>query len=235
MNSKSPSPYLLLSSFFLASTAYEPIVASTRNTVKLLPKPVRLSDRLGGECGILCVAVERELILRLAVRDLVDLEPLDRGAQQPGEHRLHVADIVHLIGQRVVHVDRDNLPVRFALVDQRDRAEYFHLQHLAPLRNARANLEHIDGIVIALAAGVRVQVVRVLPGLRERTVVPDVAVVREAVGDEPQLALLHVLLDRVQALAQADFHLGVCPAGHLHHHVVHGSLIVRVQWNVMQR
>ena len=38
---------------------------------------------------------------------------------------------------------------------------------------------------------------RVLPGLRNGAVVPDVAFVREDVGREPQFALFHVLEGKV--------------------------------------
>ena len=40
--------------------------------------------------------------------------------------------------------------------------------------------------------------------LRKGTVVPDVTLVREAVADESQLALLDVLLDRVKGLIFGD-------------------------------
>ncbi len=42
--------------------------------------------------------------------------------------------------------------------------------------------------------------VRVLPGLREGAVIPEVALVWEAVADEAKLALLCVLLDGVEGL-----------------------------------
>ena len=42
-------------------------------------------------------------------------------------------------------------------------------------------------------------------------VVPDVALVREAIAHEAQLALLGVLEDRVEVLRLADLHLGVAP------------------------
>ena len=56
-----------------------------------------------------------------------------------------------------------------------------------------SDLAAVHGIVVALAAGALVLVVRVLPGLGQRAVVPDVAVVREAVGHVAQLTLLLVL------------------------------------------
>ena len=37
------------------------------------------------------------------------------------------------------------------------------------------------------------RVIRILPSLREVTIVPDISVMRKAVGDIPQLSLLFVL------------------------------------------
>jgi len=53
-------------------------------------------------------------------------------------------------------------------------------------------------------------VVGVLPGLGKGSVVPDVALVREAVGHEAQLALLDVLLDGVQRGLKANLRVMTC-------------------------
>ena len=66
-----------------------------------------------------------------------------------------------------------------------------------------SDLAAVHGIVVALAARALVLVVRVLPGLGQRAVVPDVAVVREAVGHVAQLALLLVL--QIQLLTLHNF------------------------------
>ena len=63
----------------------------------------------------------------------------------------------------------------------------------SPLVNFRPDFADVDWVAVALALSVAVDVVRVLPGLRNGAVVPDVALVREAVGHEAQLALFHVL------------------------------------------
>jgi hypothetical protein len=79
----------------------------------------------------------------------------------------------------------------------------------------------VDGVPVPLAVGVGVHVLGILPGLGKVPVVPDVAVVREAVRHKPQLSLLHVLLDGVERLLEVDLHLCVAPPGDLHHHVEH--------------
>lgn len=57
------------------------------------------------------------------------------------------------------------------------------------------------------------------PYLGKSTIVPDVALVGEAVADKAQLALLDVLLDGVEDLVLGDLELGVGPAGDLDNHV----------------
>jgi hypothetical protein len=70
--------------------------------------------------------------------------------------------------------------------------------------------------------------------LRESTVVPDVAVVREAVANEAKLALLDILLDRVEGLLLGDLHLRVGPARDLDDHVEDAIALVSEERNVME-
>ena len=71
--------------------------------------------------------------------------------------------------------------------------------------------------------------------LGKGTIVPDVALVGEAVGDEAKLALLDVLLDGVELLVLGDLELGVGPAGDLNNHVVHVLGLVGIQGHVVER
>lgn len=185
------------------------------------------------------------------------LEPLNGGTKQTREVLVHIGDVIDFRGQRIVHIDGDYLPVGFALVNQGNGAQHLDLQHVAALSHSVANLDDIDGIVVTLAAGGGLDVVGVFPGLGQGSVVPDVALVREAVGHEPQLTLLDVLLDGIHRGLQAnlrvrhaifvlfrsmnlrdrqtDLHFRVGPTWHLHHHVVDSFLLVGVQWNVVHR
>ena len=70
--------------------------------------------------------------------------------------------------------------------------------------------------------------------LRECAVVPDVAVVGEAVADEAETALLDVLLDGVEGLLLGDLHLGVGPAGDLDHHVQDAIVLVGEEGDVVE-
>ena len=71
-----------------------------------------------------------------------------------------------------------------------------------------------------------------MTNLRESTVVPDVTVVREAVTDVTETALLDILLDGVERLLLGDFHLGVGPTGNLDDHVEDAIGLVSEQRNV---
>ena len=51
--------------------------------------------------------------------------------------------------------------------------------------DGRPNLTDVNRVVIPLAVGGGVGVVGVLPGLRDGAVVPDVAMVGEAIGHKP--------------------------------------------------
>lgn len=144
------------------------------------------------------------MVLGLAVGDLVDTEPLVGGAQEAGQVALDVLDVVELGGKRVVHVNDDDLPVRLLLVEQRHDAEDLDLLDLAGVADQLANLADVERIVVALGLGLGVDGVGVLPGLGEGTVVPQVALVGEAVSDVSQLALLDVLLDGVEELVLGD-------------------------------
>ena len=73
-----------------------------------------------------------------------------------------------------------------------------------------------------------------LTHLGERAVVPDVAVVGEAVADVAETALLDVLLDGVERLLLGDLHLGVGPAGDLDYHVQDAIVLVGEEGDVVE-
>ena len=69
--------------------------------------------------------------------------------------------------------------------------------------------------------------------LRERAVIPDVAMVGEAVADEAKLVALDVLLDRIEGLLLRDLHFGIGPARNLDDHVEYVLVLVGEQRNVV--
>ena len=135
---------------------------------------------------------------------------------------LDVLYVVELGGQRVIDVDDHDLPVGLALVEQSHDTEDLDLDDLTGLGNKLANLADVQWVVVTLGLGLLVDNVGVLPSLhsisigvlsdigvasaylREGTVVPQVALVGEAVAHEAELALLGVLLDGVELLLLGD-------------------------------
>ena len=75
---------------------------------------------------------------------------------------------------------------------------------------------------------------RDVTNLREGAVVPDVAVVWEAVANETQTALFDVLLDGIEWLLLADLELGVGPTRDLDNHVEDAIALVGKERDVVE-
>ena len=58
--------------------------------------------------------------------------------------------------------------------------------------------------------------------------------VREAVADETETVLLHILLDRIEGLFSADFHLGVGPTRNFDNHVKDSIVLVSEERDVVE-
>jgi len=117
---------------------------------------------------------------------------------------LDILDVVQAGSKRVVDVNDNDLPVGLTLVEESHDTEDLDLLDLTGLGDELTNLADIEWVVVAVHLGLGVGGVGVLPGLGEGTVVPEVALVGEAVADEAQLALLGVLLDGVEGLILGD-------------------------------
>jgi hypothetical protein len=132
---------------------------------KLLPGLSALADNVHGVLLVLALAGEGELVLGLAVWDLVDAEPLVRGAEKTGEVALDILDVVELGGQWVVHVDDHDLPVGLALVEQSHDTEDLDLDDIAGLVDELTNLADVQRVVVALGLGLLMGNIGVLPCL----------------------------------------------------------------------
>lgn len=125
---------------------------------------------------------------------------------------LNILDIIELRSQRVVDINDNDLPVGLLLVEQSHNTENLDLLHLTWESNQLTDFTDIQWIIVALGLGLGVDNVGVLPGLKwrselksmdlggrtylgESTIVPEIALVGEAVADETELALLDILLD----------------------------------------
>jgi len=200
-----------------------------------LPGGVGVVDDLGGVGLVLGSAVEGELVGGLAIGLLVVTEPLASGIDESREVLLDIGNVVQLVSQGILDIDDNDLPVGLALVQKSHKSESLDLFDLTSETDGLTDLADIQRIVITTGLGVVVNVGGILPGLGESTVVPDVTVVGETVADETELALLDILLDRVELLVLGDLELGVTPAGDLDNHVVDVLGLVGVERNIVEQ
>ena len=124
-----------------------------------------LINNLHGVLPILALASKCELVLGLSIGDLVDTEPLVGGAEQTGEVTFDILNVVELGGERVVHINNDDLPISFLLVKESHHAENLDLLDLTGVTNQLADFTNIERVIVTLGLGLRVGRVRVLPGL----------------------------------------------------------------------
>jgi hypothetical protein len=202
---------------------------------KTLPGLGALAHNVKSVVLVLALASEGKLVLRLAIGNLVDTEPLIGGAEKTRQVSLNVLDVVQLGGERVIDINDNDLPVSLLLVEESHDTEDLDLLDLTRVTDELTDLADIERIVVALGLGLGVDSVRVLPGLGEGTVVPEVTLVGEAVSDVSKLALLDVLLDGVEELLLGDLKLSVGPSRNLNDHVQDSLLLVGVERNIVER
>lgn len=128
-------------------------------------------DDLSGVLLVLRLSRESELVLGLAIGDLVDPEPLVGGTDQSREVPLDVLDVVQLGRKGVVDVDDEDLPVGFALIEQRHDTENLDLLDLSDVADLLTDFADIEGIVVTASLGLGVSLGGVLPGLYTRITV----------------------------------------------------------------
>lgn len=177
---------------------------------ELLPSLSAFPHDVHSILAVLALAGESELVLWLAVWDLVDAEPLVGGTEETWKMTLDVLDIVKTRCERVIYIDDDDLPVGLTLVKESHDTEDLDLLDLTDLGDELADLADVQRVVVTLLLGLWVCDVGVFPSLWESTVIPEVALVWETVADEPKLALLGVLLDRVELLVLGDLRAYDC-------------------------
>jgi hypothetical protein len=200
-----------------------------------LPGLSTLADDVKSVALVLALASEGKLVLGLAIRNLVDTEPLVGGTEETRKVSLDILDVVQLGGERVVDINDNDLPVSLLLVEESHDTEDLDLLDLASVTNELTDLANIERVVVTLSLGLRVNGVGILPSLGEGTVVPEVTLVGEAVSDVSKLALLDILLDGVEELLLGDLELGIGPSRNLDNHVQDGLLLVGIERNIMER
>ena len=125
---------------------------------------------------------------------------------------LYVLNVIQPWSQWIVDVNDHDLPIGFFLVKKCHDAEDFDLLDLTWRCNELANFADIKRIIVALSLGLRMDCVRVFPclsysqylGLVLRfqvpylgkcAVVPEIALVGEAVANVSEFPFLGILLD----------------------------------------
>jgi hypothetical protein len=88
---------------------------------------------------------------------------------------LNILDIVQSRSQRVVDIDNDNLPVGLSFIQQGHDTENLDLLDLSNLADSFTDFTDVQRVVVTVCLGFRVGNGRVFPGLREGSVVPDLA------------------------------------------------------------
>jgi hypothetical protein len=121
-----------------------------------------------GSLLVLALAGKGELVLGLAVGDLVDAEPLIGSTEKSREVAFNVLDVVELGSKRVVHIDDDDLPVSLFLVQQGHDAEDLDLLDLAAIANEFADFADIERVVVALGLCLGMNDIGIFPGLSSR-------------------------------------------------------------------
>jgi hypothetical protein len=114
---------------------------------------------------VLAFTAEGELVLRLAIWDLVDAEPLVGSTEKAGQVSLNVLDIVQLGCKRVIDIDDNDLPVSLLLIQESHDAEDLDLLDLTSVSDDLADLANVEWVVVAFGLGLGVDDVGVFPGL----------------------------------------------------------------------
>mmetsp|Transcript_14052 Transcript_14052/g.37732 ORF Transcript_14052/g.37732 Transcript_14052/m.37732 type:complete len:209 (-) Transcript_14052:181-807(-) len=190
---------------------------------------MRVRNHLLGILSRFCLAAKRVLVLALAFGGFVHAEPLAHRVNLAWELALHVGNIIHQSRLWVFRVNRKQLPIRLAFVQQRKHAERLHGIHRAHRHDLVTNFNDVERIIVATKERIRMHVAGILPCLRQRAIVDE----RVAVFVEAQLALLDILLDRSERLVRGDFHLGRCALRNLIDVVQQLAILAAVQRHIM--
>lgn len=78
---------------------------------------------------------------------------------------LNILNVVQLGSKRVLDIDYDDFPVRFAFVEKCHDAKHFDLLDLTHISDLLTNLADIEGIVVTFGLGLRMGDGRIFPGL----------------------------------------------------------------------
>jgi hypothetical protein len=147
-----------------------------------LPSITAFADDLFGVFLVFAFATESELILGLSIWDLVDTEPLVRGAEEARQVSLDVFYVVELRCERIIdletcqccvqftlfnrtNINDNDLPVGLFFVEQGHHTQNLDLLDLTSVANEFADLADVQWIIVTLGLGLGMDDIRVFPGL----------------------------------------------------------------------
>jgi len=203
--------------------------------ILLLPKLMVFVDHLKRVFLVLGLSVERELVGRFSIGDLIIAEPVVDLLHIAGSCLLQVVEVMKLAGLRIVHIDGDDLPISLPLVDESERAQDLHRADASTHSLCGSDFDHVQRIPVASSASFGMFHRRIFPSLRESSIVPRIAFVVLDVGHEAELAILDVLADGVELFSCGDFQLAVGSTRDLAHKVEQRLLFVGEQWEIVPR
>jgi len=163
-----------------------------------LPGLVALVNDLSSVLAVFGLTGEGELVLGLSIGNFVDAEPFIGRTDETRKVTLDILNVVELGSERVVDIDDENLPVGLTFVEESHDTEDLYLLDLTSVTNGLSNFANVERVVITESLGFGVSVGRVLPSLRERSIVPDVSLVGETVSNETKFTLLGILKDGIE-------------------------------------
>jgi len=201
---------------------------------ELLPSFSTLTDDIRGVLSVFALSSECELVLRLSIWDLIDTEPFIGGPQKTWQVSLNILDIIELWCQWVIDIDDNNLPVSLLLIEKSHNTKDLDLLDLTRVSDQFSDLADVQWVIVSLGLGLGVDDVGVFPGLGERAIVPEIALVGEAVADESKFAFLDILLNWVKKFLLADLQFGIGPSWDLDDHVQDCLLLICIERNVVE-
>jgi hypothetical protein len=135
---------------------------------KAFPGIAALADDFLSILLVLAFAAEGKLVLRFAIWDLVDAEPLVGSSQQARKVTFDVFDVIELRREGIIDVDDDDLPVGLFLVQQGHHTKDLDLFDLTGVTNQFSDFTDIKRVVVAFGFGLGVNDIGIFPGLSSR-------------------------------------------------------------------
>jgi len=189
--------------------------------------------------------------------DFVVLEPIVERLRDARAEFLNIVDRIYERGDRISDVDHDDLPVCLAAVVGRYTAQNLGLADLAKVTWVLADVEEVDGVVVARFVDEGMADVGIFPGLgnllsccqswpvccvlestrlgnTHRPINKRIAPMRPYTLNEPRRVITVVVENWRQRLATLELDLAVCPAWNFNYSIDDGRIVfVRVQGDVV--